>query len=335
MQIDRPIPTNIITGFLGSGKTTLIQHLLKAKPENERWAILVNEFGEVGIDGAMFEGQAHDGQVFIREVPGGCMCCTSGLPMQIALNQLIARAKPDRLVIEPTGLGHPKEVIDTFAQPHYQKVIDLKATFTLVDARRIAEARVREHQGFQDQIKVADRVLASKSDLYPDGVFNELVSYLADLDCSHKPLQEITHGQLDSSLLDTPSAASLKNEGHDHSHHHHDSGSIHDLEQQVAVNGFASVENQGEGYFSKGWIFTADKVFDHDKLFHLLYETEVERLKGVVITNKGIFSFNKSEDVVSSQELDESYDSRIEVIDSAKPDWGKLDLNIKACLTEN
>ncbi|GAL28505.1 putative metal chaperone [Vibrio variabilis] len=71
------VPTNIITGFLGVGKTTTILNLLKDKPENENWAVLVNEFGEVGIDGAMMA----DGGAMIKEVPGGCMCCTAGVPM--------------------------------------------------------------------------------------------------------------------------------------------------------------------------------------------------------------------------------------------------------------
>ena len=93
------IPTNIITGFLGVGKTSAILNLMKNKPVNERWAVLVNEFGEIGVDGSLIQGNQTTQQVFIREVPGGCMCCAAGLPMQIALNQLLTEAKPDRLLI--------------------------------------------------------------------------------------------------------------------------------------------------------------------------------------------------------------------------------------------
>ena len=72
------VPTNIITGFLGAGKTSAILNLLKSKPAGERWAILLNEFGEIGVDGSIVQGQSHeDDGVYIREVPGGCMCCTS------------------------------------------------------------------------------------------------------------------------------------------------------------------------------------------------------------------------------------------------------------------
>jgi len=120
------IPANIITGFLGVGKTTAIQYLLNHKPANERWAVLVNEFGEVGIDAGLLANERQATGVFMREVPGGCMCCAAGVPMQVALSQLIRQAKPDRLLIEPTGLGHPLEVVRVLQQPHYQDVLELR-----------------------------------------------------------------------------------------------------------------------------------------------------------------------------------------------------------------
>jgi G3E family GTPase len=91
MQILKAIPTNIITGDLGVCKTTVIKKLLKSKPTHERWAVLVNEFGEIGIDGALLTSafskqmnQIGDSKtVFLRKVPGGCMCCASGLPMKL------------------------------------------------------------------------------------------------------------------------------------------------------------------------------------------------------------------------------------------------------------
>jgi G3E family GTPase len=77
--------TNLITGFLGSGKTTSILHLLAHKPADEKWAVLVNEFGEVGIDGALLA----DSGALLKEIPGGC--CVNGLPMQVGLNTLLRR----------------------------------------------------------------------------------------------------------------------------------------------------------------------------------------------------------------------------------------------------
>ena len=79
------IPVTIISGFLGVGKTTAILDLLHGHPKNERWAVLVNEFGEVGIDGAALAGEGY----FVKEVPGGCICCTAQTQMQVALTRLL------------------------------------------------------------------------------------------------------------------------------------------------------------------------------------------------------------------------------------------------------
>lgn len=127
--------TNLITGFLGSGKTTSILHLLAHKDPAEKWAVLVNEFGEVGIDGALLA----DSGALLKEIPGGCMCCVNGLPMQVGLNTLLRQGKPDRLLIEPTGLGHPKQILDLLTAPVYEPWIDLRATLCILDPRLLLD----------------------------------------------------------------------------------------------------------------------------------------------------------------------------------------------------
>ncbi len=129
--------TNLITGFLGSGKTTSILHLLANKDPAEKWAVLVNEFGEVGIDGALLA----DSGALLKEIPGGCMCCVNGLPMQVGLNTLLRQGKPDRLLIEPTGLGHPKQILDLLTAPVYEPWIDLRATLCILDPRLLLDEK--------------------------------------------------------------------------------------------------------------------------------------------------------------------------------------------------
>src|SRR3954452_5719871 len=97
------VPTNLVTGFLGVGKTTAVIDLLSRKAPGSRWAVLVNEYGEVEIDGALIEGSGPDG-VTAREVGGGCVCCASAPFLGVALPFLLLDAKPERLVIETTGL---------------------------------------------------------------------------------------------------------------------------------------------------------------------------------------------------------------------------------------
>ncbi|RLS77224.1 MAG: cobalamin biosynthesis protein CobW, partial [Planctomycetota bacterium] len=106
----QPIPTNIITGFLGTGKTTAILELLKCRPAGERWSVFVNEYGMVSIDDVLMESKSQDVQ--IQELAGGCFCCTTSAMMDTVLMQFIRRTKPDRLLIEPSGAGHPARVID-------------------------------------------------------------------------------------------------------------------------------------------------------------------------------------------------------------------------------
>ncbi|MEL0027232.1 MAG: GTP-binding protein, partial [Perlucidibaca sp.] len=159
------VATHVITGFLGAGKTTLISALLARRPDGERWAVLVNEFGQIGIDQTAWAGD----DVLIREVPGGCICCAQNLPLQIALGQIATRAGADRLLIEPTGLGHPAQILETLREPHWQAHLRVGATLCLVDARQLADERVLGHETFRAQVEVADILLFSKADLLDAG----------------------------------------------------------------------------------------------------------------------------------------------------------------------
>lgn len=324
------IPTNVITGFLGAGKTTAILHLLKQKPEHERWAVLVNEFGEVGIDGSLLAGQKTEDQgVFIREVPGGCMCCAAGLPMQIALNMLLARAKPDRLLIEPTGLGHPKEVLAVLAAEHYQEVLDLRSTITLVDARKAHETRYTNHPTFNQQLAIADVVVANKSDQYNGTDFPALLDFLTQtITLNNTSVYQVSQGALELEWLE----AAANPHKHD-SHHHHTESSTALLETpELPEEGYLSIDNEGEGFFSRGWIFNPDWIFDADKLNALLLGVDAERIKGVFITAKGFVTFNKADNVLTEFVVDASSDSRIECICRDRALLETLELALLDCV---
>ncbi len=306
------IPTNIITGFLGVGKTTAILHLLKNKPAEQRWAVLVNEFGEIGVDGSFFEGQhGNKDGVFIREVPGGCMCCAAGLPMQVALNELLTRAKPDRLLIEPTGLGHPEEVLQVLSAKHYREVLSLQKTLTLVDARKLSDPRYTEHDTFQQQIAIADIVVGNKTDLYRDIDKPMLEEYFAQYATHGSRVIFTRNGQISPTALEgeTASVIAIKD-----AHHHATSQNPLLSEQPFSESGYIKAHNQGEGFESVGWRFSPKHMFDYKKLFDFLNGIKAERMKAVFITSKGIFAYNLTADALTEFELDECMESRIEII---------------------
>ena len=95
------IPTHVIAGPLGAGKTSLIRQLLAQRPAQERWAVLINEFGQIGLDAALLTNDA-DG-IALGEVAGGCLCCVNGAPFQIGLGRLLRKARPDRLLSSHPG----------------------------------------------------------------------------------------------------------------------------------------------------------------------------------------------------------------------------------------
>ncbi|WP_425654736.1 CobW family GTP-binding protein [Vibrio campbellii] len=313
------VPTNILTGFLGVGKTTAILNLLKNKPENENWAVLVNEFGEIGIDGAMMTDQG----AMIKEVPGGCMCCTAGVPMSVGITALL-RQNPDRLLIEPTGLGHPKQVVATLTSEQYQPYVDLKATIALVDPRNLSNEKYLSNKNFVDQLDSADVVIGSKVDLCTSHDIDVFNDWVTDQTPSKVFSKLIHDGDLPIEVLDIErvhGSASSHIEAHHHDHAHQEPQF-----QLPPGEAFIRKENKGQGYFSCGWLFGAEYSFNFDQLFSMLSELTAERVKAVMNTDQGCYVFNKAGGVLSVNALTlEGFESRIEVIDTQLMPWEQLE----------
>ncbi|MYM61721.1 GTP-binding protein [Vibrio sp. OCN044] len=310
-------PTNIITGFLGSGKTTAILNLLKNKPANENWAVLVNEFGEIGIDGAILTQQG----TLVKQVPGGCMCCAAGVPTSVAITSLL-RSKPDRLIIEPTGLGHADKILATLMSDQFREHIDLKATLALVDPRNLSNPKYLSNDNFIEQLSIADIVIGNKVDLCTTTDTDAFNDWVAKQDPPKINAHLVKDGQFPIEILDnirgnvSPKAANI---------HTHDQ----DMAPPLTLNAGQHVlrrENSGQGYYSCGWLFSEQVEFCFDELLSMLSDLSAERIKGVMKTDKGVMTLNISHGVVSVSEASMSAkESRIEVIDSQKLPWEQLD----------
>lgn len=133
------IPTHVIAGPLGAGKTSLIKHLLTQRPVGERWAVLINEFGQIGLDAALLTSDT-DG-IALGEVAGGCLCCVNGTPFQIGLGRLLRKAKPDRLFIEPSGLGHPVRLLEQLREAPWVGVLSVQPCVLVLDAQALAAGK--------------------------------------------------------------------------------------------------------------------------------------------------------------------------------------------------
>tara|TARA_B110001450_G_scaffold18035_2_gene16535 strand:+ start:553 stop:2025 length:1473 start_codon:yes stop_codon:yes gene_type:complete len=211
------IPVNIITGVLGVGKTTAIRHLMSQRPSHERWGIVVNEFGTLGIDGAMLDtaaglsktnasdADAEAGGVVVREVAGGCLCCAVAAPFTVAVTQLLRRAKPDRLIIEPSGLGHPGGLHDALQGEHLRKVLRIAATIALVDMTQVAlGGALVESEAFRDQVQCADVVVGAKGDVASVNDQCRFTDWAQALYPPKAAVHVIARGELDLAVLDTP-----------------------------------------------------------------------------------------------------------------------------------
>ncbi|MDM2734357.1 GTP-binding protein [Citrobacter sp. Ct235] len=312
--------TNLITGFLGSGKTTSILHLLAHKDPAEKWAVLVNEFGEVGIDGALLA----DSGALLKEIPGGCMCCVNGLPMQVGLNTLLRQGKPDRLLIEPTGLGHPKQILSLLTAPVYEPWIDLRATLCILDPRGLLDEKSVANENFRDQLAAADIIVANKTDRATAESERALQTWWQQFG-SNRQLVQADHGQIDGQLLDLPrlNLAELPaSAAHSHS--------------QPVTRGLAAMSlpaqqrwrrslNSGQGHQACGWIFDADTVFDTIGLLEWARLAPVGRVKGVMRIAEGLVRINRQgEDLHIETQNVAPPDSRIELISSTEADWNTL-----------
>ena len=329
----RAIPTNIISGFLGVGKTTLIRRLLETKPENERWAVLVNEFGEVGIDGALMQA---DG-IAVKEVPGGCMCCSVGLPSRTALKQLIEEYSPDRILIEPTGLAHPGQVINMFSSPDYEGVLDMRATIGLVDPWCLSSESFRQIPAFKEQIQMADVLVATKIDMADEAHLQAFFSHAETLQPEKSKVGGISEGEMPWQWLDYPridfkAVVQITSET---THGHHSEERQMPLEQREA--GVQRLQSQTEYAHSSGWIFPADQQFDLGVLLEVVEALDIPRIKGVFNTPLGWYSVNKMRATLSKdalQQAPEEPGSRVEMIHTQAVDWDAVEARMLSCLVK-
>ena len=335
------VPTNLITGFLGVGKTTAVIDLLKKRSAGARWAVLVNEYGDVAIDGAMIEGETPDG-VSVREVGGGCVCCASAPHLPVAIHFLLLEARPERLIIETTGLGHPSRLLDMLRRD-YRGRLDLRATIALVDPSDFARPGMLANPVFVDQIQLADVVVMNKLDTATPELIADFETWANSLFPPKLLIAGTSHGRLDPTWLDLTAKDErlpLFPEAHEHAASRASDVTGEASQPASSLTRLAPSPGSPLRFPSPpgvtpaccGWVIDPAHVFDEEKLIALVRDVEgVLRLKGVFHLPYEWAAINRSGTGLSVKHTAYRRDSRIEVF-SDSLDWLEFEQSLLACL---
>ncbi|KAF1054597.1 MAG: Zinc-binding GTPase YeiR [Stenotrophomonas maltophilia] len=312
------IPTHLIGGPLGAGKTSLLRQLMAQRPEYERWAILVNEFGEIGLDAALLD-RGEDG-VAIAEVAGGCLCWVNGVPFQVGLGRLLRKARPDRLFIEPSGLGHPLQLRAQLQQAPWDGVLALQPLVMVLDAAALAAGQPLPEA--QDQaLEEAGLWLLNKSEQLDAAARQRVLDALPDTGVA----QRWTHDGL-LAFDELPRAA--LGEWRDSLPAAEAAQALPLLRREYPLRR----EGEGEGLFSIGWRVHRDWQFRPAAVEAWLASLpDVLRAKLVLHGEEGWSACNRVRGDEPWAASAWRRDNRIELILAARPDADALQRGLFQC----
>lgn len=347
------IPTNVVVGFLGSGKTTAIAKLVDKRNADQNWSVLINEYGKVSIDHALISSDRRG--VAVEELAGGCACCTLALIFRPLLKQFITRTEPDRLILEPSGVSHPANVVDILRSPEFSSLLELRNIICLIDPKDFEDPRWRDTAVFQDQVQLADIVVLNWTDCRERRLVDECREWIGNFRPPKQLIIETSFGEIDPALLDRTfdtlkfplfadahavpdlsDAGSLeltqvgirpaREEAEAHTHD--------DQPRRPQPKRPVRFQNTDADFDACGWVFHLDDVFDRDELLDLLgYVHPIVRLKGVFRCEDDWWSINRAKNETSYAPSAYRRDSRLEIIlDRKTPGWDEFEAKLLQCL---
>ena len=221
---------NLLFGFLGSGKTTLARNLLMANPSDQKMAVIVNEFGDVGIDGTILKGREEGQSIDMVELTSGCLCCSLKGSLLSAVEELSHKSKVDLVVIEATGVAEPEEMIETFSDPSFSATYDMGPMVTVVDIHKFMKIREILGPFYEAQVRNADVLILNKIDLVNAGELEKLRQEVKSMNpsadiifterCDIDPAQLLSgeESRVMASALSKDTVSDEHSHNHDHRH---------------------------------------------------------------------------------------------------------------------
>ena len=314
---------DIISGFLGAGKTTFIQKLLQEALKGENVVLIENEFGEIGIDSGFLKNSG----IEIREMNQGCICCSLVGDFETSLKEVIEKYQPDRILIEPSGVGKLSDILSAVKTVSANLPVHLDGAVTVVDASKAKLYNKNFGEFFDDQIRFATTVVLSRTDIAKEEKVEEAVAIVRKVNPKANlittPIQELSGGKLleiigkEENLEEALLEEVREKAAHDHHHHHgeeeheHCCGHHHDEEEHEHCCGHHHDEEEHEHgphhdgeehahhHCSCGHDHDADEIFDsigleivkkvsRDKLEEILEEMAEGSSYGGIVRAKGM-----------------------------------------------
>lgn len=260
------IKVDIISGFLGAGKTTMIKKLLDEDVLGERIAIIENEFGDINIDSDRLKKSG----IEIKSISSGCICCTLSGDFHMALEELIREYNPKRIIIEPTGVGRLSDIISIVNMTKKSESVELNMAMTIVDTVEFEDFIEGFGDFFTDQIQHANIIILSKSQLVDQVSVNKVIDSIRKIN----PTSIIISTPWDELEAKSIIDISKLNDDNDHNHEHH-----HNHEENSVQESF------------EFWSFETMKTYSKENLESILNSLnnpmygKVLRAKGSLLNN--------------------------------------------------
>lgn len=306
------LPVTILTGFLGSGKTTVLNYILKA-PHGLRIAVLVNEFGEIDIDSQLVENSDWSDDE-IMELSNGCICCSINDSFVNAVQKVLDRRDTfDYLVVETTGLADPGPVLNSLVASEVAEEVRVDGVLTVVDADGIANSSYKDSEVAKSQISAADTILLSKTDIASEETIDEAIAYIQSI----RPAARILRSQrgrvplgmildvgirvVDGGSLNEQEKAAHDHQqdhehghehGHDHSHEHsHDHGHDHEHGERCGPDCNDPSHSHSHNHFEVEGFTTTSFKSDMPLVPAYFMSKFLQRLPNEVFRAKGLLHF--------------------------------------------